>query len=212
MIDRRDVPGARHDEGGDTVSTTIEGTAATMADESEQAQADFSLEQPYEVPSEGAFRGKEFIIGPSDLRTVARDLIDQCEEFWHLRAADVEYAWKRKGGMSGGSTLTHGHKRSDTHAVAHGAKEFLVWIAADIARESPFTAREVEAAVYHELCHLGWNENTGEVKIVGHPVEYFPSEKRRYGLSDAGPAGDGEADPGDLLSEVDESGDEADEG
>jgi hypothetical protein len=190
------------------VGTTIDETTTEELEEiaAEGMEAGFALEQPYEVPSESAFHGKEFIVNPSDLRTVARDLIDACEEFWHLRGAEIEYAWKRKGGMSGGATLYHGHKRSDTHAVAHGAREFLIWIAADIAREQPFTARDVEAAMYHELCHLGWNENAGEVKIVGHPVEYFPSEKRRYGLADpvANDEDDGDVD---LLGELAEDAD-----
>jgi hypothetical protein len=126
------------------VSTTTE--TAEITDEEEQEEEEFALAQPYAVPSDSAFQGKEFILQPADLVTMARDLIDSCEEFSDLRAASIEWAWKRKGGMSNGGVQQSGHKRSDVHAVSHGAKEFLAWLAADHARETPWTEEEVEIA------------------------------------------------------------------
>jgi hypothetical protein len=173
----------------------IEEIEAGEGGEGEQGEGGFALEQPYAVPSDSAFQGREFIIDPDDLVQIRKDLVFECAPlFNHLQAASIEMAWKRKGGMANGGVQGHGHKRSDTHAVAHGAKEFLLWVAADISREGPLTRTEIEAAVYHEMCHLGYNENTNEVKIVDEPVKYFPSEKRRYGLSDSLAEDDGEED------------------
>lgn len=207
------------------MSTTIDETATDDIEEIDEIggtegeaegaeQADgFALEQPYAVPSDSAFQGRDFIIDPDDLTRIKKDLVFECAPlFNHLQAASIEMAWKRKGGMANGGVQGHGHKRSDAHAVAHGAKEFLLWVAADIAREAPLTKTDVEAAVYHEMCHLGWNENTGEVKIVDEPVKYFPSEKRRYGLSDPLAEDDGDDAPIlDALAAMDDMGDEAEE-
>jgi hypothetical protein len=199
------------------VSTTIDETTtddiedAEDAENAEEQDADgFALEQPYAVPSDSAFQGKDFIIDPDDLTRMRKDLVFECAPlFNHLQAASIEMAWKRKRGMANGGVQGHGHKRSDAHAVAHGAKEFLLWVAADISREGPLTRQEIEAAVYHEMCHLGYNENTDEVKIVDEPVKYFPSEKRRYGLSD--PLAEDEGEDGALLDALAEMDDEDNE-
>jgi hypothetical protein len=195
---------------------TITRDETDTADANPTTDDGFALAHPYNVPGTSAFSGKDFIIDPPELVAMVRDMIFECSpEFDHLQAASIEVAWKRKGGMANGGVQVSGHKRSDAHAVAHGAKEFILWVAADIP--GPVTREQVERAVYHELCHLGYNENTGEVKIVDEPVKYFPSERRRYGIVAAEPDGaegqsdvvDGHAEDVTDNAEPGDDGDEA---
>jgi hypothetical protein len=179
-------------------------------DTEEERAGGYALEQPYQVPSDSAFRGKVYIVEPPDLVQIMKDLIFECAPlFNHLQGASIEINWKRKGGMANGGVQDSGHFRTTAHAAAHDAKDFCLWVAADLARES-CTKTDIEERVYHELCHLGFNENTQEIKIVDEPVKYFPTEKRRYNLPDPldGEGGDEEDTP--LLRELEgiEEGDE----
>lgn len=160
------------------MATTID---ETTAEETEGIDEGFGLAQPYEVPSEGRFAGKEFLLD-AGLATLARDLIDEfADAFWYLRGAPIEYAWKRRGGAMNGKVLHHGHQRSSPHAVAHGAREFVVWIAADASREAAVTVDLIRAMLCHEFCHFRKNED-GELKITGHSFEGFPLEVKLFGL------------------------------
>lgn len=163
------------------MATTMDGTTTEATEATEETGGDFSLAQPYAVPSEGSFRGMEFVLD-AGLATIARDLIDEfADDFWYLRGADIEWAWKRRGGAMNGKVLHHGHQRSSPRAVAHGAKEFVVWIAADASRETAVTLDLIRAMLCHEFCHFRKNED-GELKITGHSFEGFPLEVRLFGL------------------------------
>ncbi len=63
--------------------------------------------------------------------------------------------------------------------------QILIWLAADHIRDHAFNQFQLEALIYHELSHCGWDldEKTGETKwmVVAHDVTTFYNELTSYG-------------------------------
>ncbi len=137
-----------------------------------------------QIPEKAAFLGDDgkadFIDAP-DLAAIGRELVRDCPEFEHLDGLEIVYLWKRVGGESGGQVVV-GKCQKTSGLVRYFAQvPWLVWVAADHARDFGFGAREVEALVHHELCHAGADED-GLPTARGHDFDGFTANVRRYGL------------------------------
>lgn len=138
----------------------------------------------YPVPEDDEFKESEsgFISAPR-LEFLASQLIAMyAEKFDHLSRLKIRYAWKRKGGVSKGKAK-FGQVQAITGAaqfVSGEQVEYLVWLGADNVRDNKLTEHQVEALLFHELCHFGYAD--GEMMLVGHDFEGFADELRHYGL------------------------------
>lgn len=68
-------------------------------------------------------------------------------------------------------------------ARQYSEADFIIWLAADYLRNwheaGKLSEREIEAMLYHELCHAGVNDKN-EPKIWPHQFEGFLSELEEY--------------------------------
>ncbi len=162
------------------------GAAEVLAESQETLPGTPSARLVVRVPQEAEFGGQDYLA--TDALTELGDrLIANCIEFAHLHEARVQFLWKAAGGRSKGA-LTMGKCQKPSGLLAHfSMQDFIVWIAADNVRYRAFTERQIEALVFHELCHAGWQEDEdngrdGRWTIEGHDIEEFSAVIRRYGL------------------------------
>lgn len=133
------------------------------------------------IPSEHAFK-REFLEAP-ELERMAQTIIRQHAELAFLLDWDIRCLWKREG--SGKEAM--GRCRVLTGELAYFADaDWLIWVAADIARDSLFGDHEVEALLFHELLHCDLKGKEGQEKPAtrGHDFEAFAIEVERYGAWD----------------------------
>lgn len=138
----------------------------------------------YPVPEDTEFDVSEsgFISAPGLERLASLLIGCYAEKFDHLSRLKIRYAWKRKGGTSKGKAK-FGAVQAITGAaqfVSGEQVEYLVWVGADNVRDNNFTEYQVEALLFHELCHFGFVD--GELCLVGHDFEGFADELGYYGL------------------------------
>lgn len=133
------------------------------------------------IPSEHAFK-REFLEAP-ELERMAQTIIRQHAELAFLLDWDIRCLWKREG--LGKEAM--GRCRVLTGELAYFADaDWLIWVAADIARDSLFGDHEVEALLFHELLHCDLKGKEGQKKPAtrGHDFEAFAIEVERYGAWD----------------------------
>lgn len=131
------------------------------------------------VPEDAAFDGAQFRPAP-ELANIAEGLIEENGFLSFLEGCKIQYLWKRKTGVSKGK-LKIGFLARGSGLLGHYSRaEFLVWLSASTARDAKFTDRQVEAAIFHQLCHIGEDDNGNWIK-VGHDFEGFAAEVRVYG-------------------------------
>lgn len=138
----------------------------------------------YGVPQDAEFGDTDYLPAPG-LERIGDSHIHHMAEFAHLHDAAIVFLWKRKGG-GGRGRETLGKCQKPSGLLLHFAEcTFVIWCAADHVRMHELTLRQVEALVYHELCHATVKEDPhGERTWVTapHDVEAFTPEIRRYGL------------------------------
>lgn len=138
-----------------------------------------------DVPHDDAFDGADFLES-IQLTRIGNALIRRCPEFGFLTRDDdmVTFVWKRQGGQSGGR-VRYGQCQKASGLVKFFAEcEYVIWIAADHVRQTLFTNLQLEALLYHELLHCGYElDKNGDMKLMvrGHDDELFYAELRRYG-------------------------------
>lgn len=152
-------------------------------------------EDNYPVPSEAAFeipdpnRGKDdepqyhdYLPG-DDIARIAASLIGRHpQDFKHLPNAPILYRWKREGGKNAGKLRLGQCRHLDAVARHFAGSEFLIWLAADHLRAHRFTARQVEAAIFHELLHIELaGDDKPRLAIAPHDFEGFGRELAVYG-------------------------------
>lgn len=133
------------------------------------------------IPSEHAFK-REFLEAP-ELERMAQTIIRQHAELAFLLDWDIRCLWKRDG--SGKEAM--GRCRVLTGELAYFADaDWLIWVAADIARDSLFGDHELEALLFHELLHCELKGKAGQEKPAtrSHDFEAFAIEVERYGAWD----------------------------
>lgn len=137
------------------------------------------------VPPDDFFDDADPFYDDPRIFDVARDVLQRCNEFRYLANASVDIVWKRRGGKSGGRAVFGKANKLSGLAAHYCPHTFVIWLAADHCREAEFTNHELEALIYHQLKHLGfeYDETTGETTWVlwPHDAELFVSELTRYG-------------------------------
>lgn len=138
-------------------------------------------DRPALAPRADAFKleGKEFLPAP-DIEAIAEALISHHAFPWAGEVI-ISYYWRDKGGTSQGkSVLGKCVKLSGLAKVGIGG-DFVIWLAADTVRERGLTAWQLEAAIYHELLHVGWDDDADKPGVESHQFEGFLAELREYG-------------------------------
>lgn len=142
---------------------------------------------PAPIPPEARFAG-DYLPAP-ELEALARRLIATERAFGFLAdwTGALTFLWRRAGGKRGGKAV-YGRCQSLAGVARHYAgASYLIWAAADHCRAARLTGRQLEALVFHELCHLApgeEDEETGEQAppvLVGHDFEGFLAELDVYG-------------------------------
>jgi Putative phage metallopeptidase len=121
----------------------------------------------------------EYLISP-ELKQIADRLIGEYKEFYHLSEAKIGFFWKEIGGKSKGKLKLGECSLTKGIEFLAFKSDFTIWLAAD--NLSGKTEHFIEAVIYHELCHAGWDGENGKWKTIGHWFEGFPNEIKRYGL------------------------------
>lgn len=159
---------------GGAVRDTVRRASPRLCDVSDDTR-------PARVPADDAFDATGFCAAP-EIERIGEELRRRYEM---PLTVSVAYRWKRKGGKKNGNE-TWGMCSLLSGVSKHFAGvEYLIWIAADHARENALTRRQLEALIHHELRHVDLEEaEDGELKpiIRGHDVEMFAEDVREYGL------------------------------
>lgn len=170
----------------ESTPTPIE-AAQAKAREAARAGGKSSLPIRFNIPSAEEFDEAEceYLPGP-DISYVARRVLEDVgAAFTHIDLADVDFAWKRKGGKKNGKPKLGECVKQNDIAKLHGARTWLIWLAADNCASLAGNEISCRAVVDHELSHIGfeYSEQTGDTvpKINPHDVEMFWGEYQRYG-------------------------------
>lgn len=127
---------------------------------------------------------KDYLAAP-DLTPIMHALIAAHDELAFLADHRILVLWKRKGGSNKGAPrMGKAQKVSGLASHFTGDYEAVVWLAADHVGDSYLSRYQVEALLYHELCHFDEDEETRELLLKGHDFEGFRSEIERYGWWD----------------------------
>lgn len=117
-----------------------------------------------------------------EIAAIAEALIARHKRFRHLRKREVVYRWNREGGAVGGKdTLGKCVKVGKAIKAFDVSADFLIWVAADNADYHQLDAYQLEALIFHELCHASETDK-GKPKIAPHDVTAFVAEVEEYGL------------------------------
>ena len=121
-----------------------------------------------------------------DLERIANTIIDAggATSEW-----TIDYFWKRKGGQRAGKGVFGKTQKPSGLLKHYSNSDFIIWLAADHCRNAGYNRKQIEALVFHELQHVGTDEDedsgaTSPV-LVAHDFEGFVSEIREYGMWDA---------------------------
>lgn len=140
------------------------------------------------IPADAEFGDADFLISSNLTKLVMATITTEPHFAW-LRGWEEQIGalWKRKGGTSGGKEVLGKCQQLSGAARYFSGGRYLIWLGADTCRKARITERQLEALVYHELCHLApgeIDEDSGEEmppKVTGHDFEGFTSELARYG-------------------------------
>lgn len=148
------------------------------------------LDEEYLPPPESAFwsgerNEQQAYIYAVDLEQIAAELIDRYDEFVHLRGKNglkIRYYWSAAAPKSGGRVLFGSCHRTTGFLGYLTAADYAISLSARALADMHATRRQVEACLYHELCHTGVDLKTNKPVTVPHGVEAFANEVRRYGV------------------------------
>lgn len=162
---------------------------AAQAKAREAARTGSSKELPikFNIPTAEQFDEAECeYLDASDIAYVARRVVAEVgAPFSHIDLADVDFAWKRKGGKQNGKPRLGACVKQNDIAKLHGGRTWLIWLAADNCAVIAGNETSCRAVVDHELSHIGfeYSEQTGDTvpKLNPHDVEMFWGEYQRYG-------------------------------
>lgn len=138
---------------------------------------------PARIPDEGEFDGD--FLSSVPLNDLAEELISQYGELAHLADLRLRVYWEKQGGAKAGKAVLGKCTKPSGLLLYFSDLDFVIWLAADHCRDWNFTDHQLEALLYHELCHAGMELDKDEQPkyvILPHEVEMFTSEVERYGL------------------------------
>lgn len=131
------------------------------------------------IPQDSAFQKRQFMLAPA-LQNLAEELIERHGFLEQLEACELEFKWQRLGTNSNGKRSIGTLKRVSGVWADYCSAQFVIYLAADTARLANFTDRQVEAALFHQLLHIGKDKKGNWIR-VGHDFEGFGTEVRHYG-------------------------------
>ena len=146
---------------------------------------------PYPVPFDHAFVDPEdeqanelldFIVA-DDLQAICERIISHKEYekyFYGLSAAKIKYLWARKKSTNRATCA----KPSTTVRYLTDGLDYVVTAYAMNLRNRT-TWRDMEAIMFHELLHTGWDSEKGKFTLRKHDRELFVAEFREYGAWDS---------------------------
>lgn len=118
-----------------------------------------------------------------ELRTLADELIDRFDaKFAHLPQLRIDYLWKAEGGSSKGKMRLGQTEKLSGLKQWYSSADFVVWLAVDNLQLAAAGEREIEATLFHELCHIGISGESDQPTLIPHDVEMFADEVRTYGI------------------------------
>lgn len=147
-------------------------------------------EAPAALPSSRIFiapsgETMDYARGP-DIERIADALIATCPELAFLQNVILRYLWRRKKQTSQGLMVLGTCKPlSGIPQFALGGGEFLVVLNAEGCRDAQLRAWQLEALIFHELCHIAPadpDEPGSQPTGIGHDFEGFTAELERYGM------------------------------
>lgn len=148
---------------------------------------DARAEDKFEVPGDSQFyieKDEVEFIKDDRLTELGNALIAERGCFHDLQSRKIVFLWKRQGGKTKGK-VTLGKCQKPSGILAYfAASDFIIWVAADHARENQLTNWQMEALVFHELKHCDVDyDDKGELKLAinPHDLEAFVDEVRIYG-------------------------------
>ena len=146
---------------------------------------DLDEDDLYPVPAPDDFEDKrtgkvwDFMLAP-DLETIGDRLVSEYEHLSQARGWKVRYLWKREGGQAHGHSRLGYCRKLSGEAGFFGGHDFVIALSADHMRMYGMTYRQVQAATFHELLHVGTSENYGPT-VNGHDAELFYAEMDVFG-------------------------------
>lgn len=130
-------------------------------------------------PYDGDFGDDQFLDAPSLI-----SLAMMLRRTKRLPNVKLDVLWKRKGGKSQGiPTLSKAVLTVSGLAGYYTAADAVIWLAADHIRERAYSPTQIEAILYHELCHLTIDEE-GTPALRPHDFAGFLAELEHYGCWD----------------------------
>jgi hypothetical protein len=134
------------------------------------------------IPSDESFEEDEDFKADAGLVALATELIERHPgKFGFLRNIEVKFLWKRAGGRSQGKARLGYCAKTSGLAKHYAGADFVVWLAADAARDYGLGPRELEALLFHELCHIDYDDEADKPTVRAHDVEMFVDELAEYG-------------------------------
>ena len=109
-----------------------------------------------------------------DLEEIGEALIK--EYFPDFPECEIDYLWKGDGGRSGGKATLGKTEKPSGLTLYYGNTDYVIWLAADHVGGLEFTNWQVEALLYHELCHVREEEDENgnkKLAIAPHDFEGF---------------------------------------
>lgn len=137
-------------------------------------------------PAEAFFDDETPFMAATNLEHRATELIARYREIAFLASVDITYLWKGKGGKKGGKARLGACQAASGLVAYFGETEFVIWLAADHCRGgdgSPgLTEEQIEALLFHEMSHIGWDDDADKAIVVGHDFSEFRQVIEHYGL------------------------------
>lgn len=138
------------------------------------------------VPWKTEFEGEDFLHARQAQR-VADALIEQLDEFEHLRERRLICVWARDGGKKDGKAVWGKCVKAPGLVRLFGECDWVIALAANCCRF--MTAFQFEALIYQQLCRAGEDEEVDDVtgaviktmRLNAWDVEGFAAEITRYG-------------------------------
>lgn len=167
---------------GDPITTTLD----DMGDNAEVRRqvSDVvrqALPELIDVPEQQEFEDLHVeFIESAQLKAVADRLIKQHERFAHLKRFRMLYGWKKEGGKSNGRARLAQCVKPNWLAGHYAEADFVIAFSADYWETLDGNPEQIEAVMYHELCHAGFNKHL-QPKLMPHEFEGFFSELEHYG-------------------------------
>lgn len=106
------------------------------------------------------------------------------DRFPDLSQFKIAFLWKKRGGARRGQAR-FGSTQMPTGLLAFYCEyTFVIWLAADTFREAHWGSAEIEAALFHELCECGTDDD-GNPRLQWYDFTGFTKEFREYGAWNA---------------------------